>query len=206
MLKASRSNVRHSMGWIRSKDLLAGHVAATGLRHSRAPPSRVLIQALDRPEDCCPSCPAPCGPRRRSAAVLKASRSNVRHSMRLDPLEGPSRWPRCCDWSATQSRSAKQGAHSSFGPGRGLLSFLSRALRTATPERGCAESQPQQRPSFHALEPLDRPSAWPHGGDWSATQSRSAKQGCSFELWTRQRIVVLLVPRPVDRDAGARLC
>ncbi len=81
-LKASRSNVRHSMRSNRSTNRLAGHVAATGLRHSRAPAEGSLIRALDQAEDCWPFCPAPCGPRRRSAAVLKASRSNVRHSMR----------------------------------------------------------------------------------------------------------------------------
>ena len=37
-LKASRRNVRDSVGLIRSRDLLAGRVAAAGLRHSRAPP------------------------------------------------------------------------------------------------------------------------------------------------------------------------
>ncbi len=84
VLKASRSNVRHSTGLNRSTNHLAGHVAATGLRHSRAPPEGSLIRALDQAEVSCPFCPAPCGPRRRSAAVLKASRSNVRHSMRLN--------------------------------------------------------------------------------------------------------------------------
>ena len=64
----------------RSTDLLAGRVAATGLRHSRAPSERLLLQALDRAED---FWPAPGGPRRRSATVLKASRSNARHSRRL---------------------------------------------------------------------------------------------------------------------------
>ncbi len=52
MLKASRSNVLHSMGLIRSTDLLAGQVA-TGLRPSRAPPKGSLIQALDRAEEFC---------------------------------------------------------------------------------------------------------------------------------------------------------
>ena len=124
----------------------------------------------------------------------------------LEPLDQPSGWPRCCDWSSTQSRSAKRGAHSSFGPGRGFLSFLSRALRTATPERGCAESQPQQRPSFNGLEPLDQPSGWPRCCDWSSTQSRSSRGVAHSSFGPGQRIVVLLVPRPADRDVGARLC
>ena len=37
VLKASRSNVLHATGSGSSPGLLAGHVAATGLRHSRAP-------------------------------------------------------------------------------------------------------------------------------------------------------------------------
>ena len=41
------------MGWIRSTDPLAGHAAATGLRHSRTPPEGALIHALDRAEAFC---------------------------------------------------------------------------------------------------------------------------------------------------------
>ena len=175
-LKASRSNARHSMRSNRSTNLLAGQTAATGLRHSRAPAAGSLIRALDQAEDCWPFCPAPCGPRRRSAAGLKASRSNVRHSMRsnrsTNRLAG-----HVAATGLRHSRAAGGGvAHSSIGPGRGLLAFLSRALRTATPERGCAESQPQQRPPFNGLDPFDQPSGWPRCCDWSATQSRSAKR------------------------------
>ncbi len=86
----------------------------------------------------------------------------------LEPLDRPSGWPRVCDWSATQSRSAKGVAHS--GLRTVWVTFL-----CSRPERGCAESQPQQRPPFSGLEPLDRPSGWPHCCGWSSTQPRSAK-------------------------------
>ena len=89
----------------------------------------------------------------------------------LDPLDRSSGWPRGCGWSPTQPRSAGGAAPSSFGPGRGILSC---AWQTATPERGCAESQPQQLSSFNGLDPLDRSSGWPRGCGWSPTQPRSA--------------------------------
>jgi len=38
VLQASRSNVLYSTGAGNSPGLLAGHIAAAGLRHSRAPP------------------------------------------------------------------------------------------------------------------------------------------------------------------------
>jgi len=43
-----------------------------------------------------------------------------------------------------------------------------------TPERGCAESQPQQRPQLNVPKPLGSPSGWQPRCGWSPTQPRSA--------------------------------
>jgi len=53
VLKSQPRQSSSSMDLIRSTDLMASHVAATGLRHSRASPEEALIQALDPAEELC---------------------------------------------------------------------------------------------------------------------------------------------------------
>ena len=65
---------------------------------------------------------------------------------------------------------------------------------TAVPERGCAESQPQQRSPFNGLDPLDRSSGWPRGCDWSPTQSRSARGAAHSSFGPGRRILSCALP------------